>query len=184
MPKFNPTKDSRFSNLSEKSLLVLKYLYNKRETGDNYNLGTILNELGIRSNDVEVRHIGEILRKQDFAIVAPHLDGVSLRIKSPGVQFIEDDEFETSETAEGQSIEDLIHHIDLKFANLAVDLNLNTSELAKMIDELKEQFTIQSKPAITRLVGMKVAEYFISETIKTGVVRPVLKELREFIISQ
>ena len=171
------------SNLSEKTAFIIQYLYDRRETGSNYDLEKMLKEKGYRTSKVEVHNLCEILKNENLAKISSHSDGASARINANGILTVENDELRTTkETEQEDHFADLIDHIDLKFADLMVEVNLNASELADMVEELREEFKSYSKPAITRLVRMKMAEYFMSETIKTGIVRPALKEIAETII--
>ena len=169
------------SNLNQKVNAVLTYLYERRETGSNYNLGTVLNDLGYFYSKQDVYNIAELLERDDLAKVATHADGSSVRINANGIQYFEED----SENSQGDSssiiLEDLIHHLDLKFADLTVELNLNAKELADLVEKLHEKFDKFTKPSISRMVKMRLGEYFMSEAVKDGIVRPTLKEIAESI---
>ncbi len=178
------------SNLSEKTNFVLQYLYDHREDGINYDIETILKDKGYRFSGPEIENICEILKEKDYAKVSSHSDGASARINANGILFIENDEIDNSKNdVETNQFEELLHHIDSKFVNLMVEVNLNAKELAELIqdladlvEEINQNFNNYSKPALSRLVRMRLAEYFMSESLKEGVVRPLLKDIAESIV--
>ncbi len=174
-------KNNLKSNLNKKINAVLKYLYERRETGSNYDLGTILKDLGFLSSKQEVYNISELLERKELAKVATHSDGSAVRINANGIQYFEED----SENSQGESsnilLEDLIHHLDLKFAELTLELNLNAKELADLVEELHEKFDKFTKPSISRMVKMKLGEYFMSVAVKDGLMQPTLKQIAESI---
>jgi len=175
----NELRSNLKSNLSQKVSAVLTYLYERRETGSNYDLGTILNDLGFFYSEQEVYNISELLEKNDLAKVDKHSDGSSVRINANGIQYIEEDTENSKEDSSNITLAELIHHLDLKFADLTVELNLNAKELADLVEELHEKFDKFTKPSLSRMVKMKLGEYFMSEAVKDGMVRPTLKQIAE-----
>ncbi len=173
-------KEDFKSDIPTKARLVLNFLYEQRETSGNYDLDEILFELGILNSDNDF--IGSYLQDNDFAKVAFHSDGAAIQISTNGIMEMENDSPSINDPeniSHEELLDELILHIDHKFADLKVEVNLNASELASMIEKLVDDFNSYSKPSIRRLVRMRLSEYVVSESVKEVAVVPALNQLVE-----
>ena len=173
------------SGFHEKQNLLLKKLYINREIGEQIDLLQLAAKSDIPITYSEAIAIAEYLGDNGYIKYTAHTDGISAKITGQGILEVEEKGSEDYNSNESKVhmdrlLSDLIHHIDLKFADLDVTNAEANLELANMIDELHITFKMYSKPTVSRIVKMKLAETIATETFSKGIVEPSIKRLLDF----